>query len=243
MKKGDEWKAAFQMNWGLFEPLVTFFGLTNSPSMFQMMMKDIFQDLIMEGIVCVYLDDILIFMKSIKEHQCITWLMLEWHVQRQNLHGSRIPVKVVGVIDWPTLTSKRRYSPFSGSQTSIEDSSKISCTTWNPFLSSQKKSEIGNGGFQSSLIKNQVTSSPILCFADDSKAFHIEADSSDYATGSVLSQQSSDNLKWHPITFYSKSLNAVKQNYEIHDNKMPVVMRSLEEWRHFLKGVKHKVEI
>ena len=72
MKEGDEWKAAFRTNRGLYEPLVMFFGLTNSPSTFQTMMNDIFQDLIMEGVVCVYLDDILIYTKSIEEHQRIT---------------------------------------------------------------------------------------------------------------------------------------------------------------------------
>ena len=71
----------------------------------------------------------------------------------------------------------------------------------------------------------------------------MEADSSNFATGMVLSQQSSEDLKWHPIAFYSKSLNAVKQNYEIHNKEMLAVMRSLKEWRHFLEGVKHKVEI
>jgi hypothetical protein len=40
-------------------------------------MNDIFQDLIMEGVVCVYLDDILIFTKSIEEHRCVTQLVLE----------------------------------------------------------------------------------------------------------------------------------------------------------------------
>jgi hypothetical protein len=69
-------------------------------------------------------------------------------------------------------------------------------------------------------IKNCITSSPILHFADDSKAFRIEADSSDYATGRVLSQQLSGDLKWHPIAFYSKSLNAVEQNYNIHNKEM-----------------------
>jgi hypothetical protein len=88
-----------------------------------------------------------------------------------------------------------------------------------------------------------VTSSPILRFAHDAKAFQVEADSSDFATGVVLSQQSSDDLKWHPIAFYSKSLNTVEQNYKIHDKEMLAVMRALEEWRHFLKGAKHKVEI
>jgi hypothetical protein len=57
------------------------------------------------------------------------------------------------------------------------------------------------------------------------------------------SQQSSDDLKWHPIAFYSKSLNTIEHNYDIHNKEMLAVMRALEEWRHFLKGVKQKVEI
>jgi Reverse transcriptase (RNA-dependent DNA polymerase) len=68
IKEGDEWKAAFHTNCGLYEPLVMFFGLTNSPATFQIMMNVIFQDLIMEGHVCVYLDDILIFTKMLAEH-------------------------------------------------------------------------------------------------------------------------------------------------------------------------------
>jgi hypothetical protein len=42
-----------------------------------MVMNNIFQDLIMEGIVCVYLNNILILTKSIKEHCCITQLILK----------------------------------------------------------------------------------------------------------------------------------------------------------------------
>jgi hypothetical protein len=64
--RGDEWKAAFCTNRGLFEPLVMYFGLTNSPATFQTMMNEIFQDLITEGIVSVYLDDILIFTNSLE---------------------------------------------------------------------------------------------------------------------------------------------------------------------------------
>ena len=77
MKEGDEWKAAFCTNRGLFEPLVMFFGLTNSPSTFQTMMNDIFHDLIMEGVVCVYLDDILIFSKTLEEQRRVTRIVLE----------------------------------------------------------------------------------------------------------------------------------------------------------------------
>ena len=68
IKEGDEWKAAFRTNRGLFEPLVMFFGLTNSPETFQMMMNDLFKTLIDEGVVVVYMDDILIFTESLEQH-------------------------------------------------------------------------------------------------------------------------------------------------------------------------------
>jgi len=68
IKPRDEWKAAFRTNRDLFEPLVMFFGMTTSPATFQTMMNDIFQDLIAEGIMVVYLDDILIFTRTEEEH-------------------------------------------------------------------------------------------------------------------------------------------------------------------------------
>src|SRR6266540_2052990 len=45
IKEGGEWKAMFQMNQGLFKPLIMFFNLTNSPATFQMIMDNIFDKL------------------------------------------------------------------------------------------------------------------------------------------------------------------------------------------------------
>ena len=69
IKEGDEWKAAFVTNQGLFEPKVMFFSLTNSSATFQALMNAIFADLIAEGKVAVYLDDILIWSSNITEHR------------------------------------------------------------------------------------------------------------------------------------------------------------------------------
>jgi Reverse transcriptase (RNA-dependent DNA polymerase) len=69
IKDGDQWKGAFKTNRGLFEPMVMFFGLCNSPATFQAMMNDIFQDMIDEGWIVIYMDDILIFSKDLQEHQ------------------------------------------------------------------------------------------------------------------------------------------------------------------------------
>jgi len=129
IKPRDEWKAAFRTNRGLFEPLVMLFGMTNSPATFQTMMNDIFQNLIAEGIVVVYLDDILIFTKTEEEHAQAVRRMLqvlkenklflrpekcEFYKQRIECLGlvisenevSMDPVKVAGVREWPTPENK-----------------------------------------------------------------------------------------------------------------------------------------
>jgi hypothetical protein len=135
--EGDEWKAAFRMNRGLFEPLVMYFSLTNSLATFQTMMNEIFQDLITEGVVSVYLDNILIFTNLTEEHRRITCLVLDCmrkhklylRLEKCEFKQTRIeylgiiishnkvkmdPVKIVGVADWPTPSNKKEVQSFIG---------------------------------------------------------------------------------------------------------------------------------
>jgi len=81
-----------------------------------------------------------------------------------------------------------------------------------------------------------VTTAPVLVSPQDSEPFCIEADSSDFTSRAVLSQQLPREEKWHPIAFYSKSLSPVEWNYEIYDKEMLTIICALEEWRHFLEG-------
>ena len=83
MKDGDEWKTAFQANQGLFEPLVMFFSLTNSPTIFQTMMNHLCQDLINWGKVVVYMDDIIIFTATLDEHWQIVREVLQLLCEKQ----------------------------------------------------------------------------------------------------------------------------------------------------------------
>ena len=73
IKKGDKHKAMFITNQGLFEPTVMFFGLTNSPATFQMVMNTIFAEEIAEGWLIVYMDDILVATKDDQQShdQCV----------------------------------------------------------------------------------------------------------------------------------------------------------------------------
>src|SRR5882724_5565203 len=120
------------MNRGLFKPLVMCFGLTNSPAMFQTMMNDIFKDLIDEGVMTIYMDNILIFGgRTQQQHHTIVVKVLDilWKhrlylkVEKcifeqprvEYLGGLILPegrvemdlVKVAGIQDWPTPKERR----------------------------------------------------------------------------------------------------------------------------------------
>ena len=77
IKEGDQWKAAFKTNKGLFKPMVMFFGLCNSPATFQAMMNETFWDMLDKGWIVIYMDDILIFSKNEEEHRKRTLHVLQ----------------------------------------------------------------------------------------------------------------------------------------------------------------------
>ena len=68
IKEGDEWKAAFMMPEGLFEPTVMFFGLTNSPVTFQAIMNELLRDLINIGKVATFIDDVIVGTETEEGH-------------------------------------------------------------------------------------------------------------------------------------------------------------------------------
>jgi len=71
IKEGDEWKGAFITKRGLFELTVMFFGMTHLPATFQSMMNDYITNMIAQGWVLIYIDDILIFSYSPKTPKII----------------------------------------------------------------------------------------------------------------------------------------------------------------------------
>jgi hypothetical protein len=143
IKKGDKWKAAFKTKFGHWEPLVMFFGLTNSPSTFQEMMNVIYKDIIERHaargtIIQIYMDHIAITTsRTLQDHINVVHNVLrvaEQHnlyfkLSKCTFHASSIdylgviiekgmtcmdPVKIAGIKNWPTPTKVKDVRSFLG---------------------------------------------------------------------------------------------------------------------------------
>ncbi|KAG5722192.1 hypothetical protein E4T56_gene5334 [Termitomyces sp. T112] len=201
----------------------------------------------MEGIVCVYLDNILIYTKMLEEHYQITCLILE-HFHQHQLYfkpekckfeqtwieylgliifhraAEMDLVKVAGVAGWPEPKNKKEDF-LHHAHPLFDLTSKDIVWSWVP-----------PEQMAFNALECTVTSGPILLFPDDDFPFQVEVNSYNFVTGAVLSQESLEDRKRHLVAFYFKSLSTVEQNYKIYDKEMLAIIWSFKEWWHFLEG-------
>jgi len=73
------------MHVGLFKPVVMYFGLTNSPTTFQMIMNNIFCNLINKGDVATFIDNVLVGIEMEEGHDKLVEEILRW-LEEHNLY-------------------------------------------------------------------------------------------------------------------------------------------------------------
>ncbi len=230
-------------------------------------MNDIFKDLIASGAVTVYLDNILIMSKTKKEHCRITHKVLkvlwknklflkaekcEFDTLETKYLGVIIsegsiqmdPVKIQGIAEWPIPAKKQQLQLFLGFTNFywqfIKEYSKVvkpmtQLTGNNPW----KWGTVQQGTFDK--LKRLLAKEVVLAIPMEEGKFHMEADASEGAIGTILSQE--QDGKWRPVTFLSKSLMIMEQNYEIYTKELLVIMLTLDEWRHYLMGAAQDFKI
>ena len=138
------------------------------------------------------------------------------------------PAKVARVAEWPTLSTKKEVQLFLGFtnfyQSFIEGFSHIA----QPLFDLTKANSAFKWSSEEKLafdtLRDRIMSALILALPDNSRPYHVKADSSDFATRAVLSQQNLEDKKWHPVAFLSKSLSPVERNYEINDKEMLAIV-------------------
>ena len=267
--KGDEWKAAFKTNKGLFEPTVMFFGMCNSPAMFQSMMDKIFVTIIKGKLVIIYIDDILIFAKTREELKQITKLVLE-KLRENNLflkakkcefektkikylgmiieEGwiSMDPIKLAGIQEWPTPTMVKQVWSFLGFGNFYWKFISHYSDLAKPLTDLTKKDRKfeWTKGCQQSFdnLKKRLMEELVLLMPDHNQPFQIELDASKVATGAILTQLDSNGDR-HPVAFLSQNFTDTERRYKIYDWELLGIIWALKEWWHYLQGSGHMTTV
>ena len=265
MDQGWRWKAAFKMNRGLFEPTVMFFGMCNSLATFQSMMDTMFKDLIEEGIIIIYMDDLFLFAKNLTSLKENTKLVLQrlrdndlylkpWKCKFAQtkvewlgmiIEENRISMdagKLKGIWDWPTPTTVKEVRGFLGFGNFYRRFIRHYSNIAKPLNDITKKDWPFNWttdcqqAFEE--LKRCFTEELVLMMPDQTKPFQIECDTSKYTSGAVLTQNNGNGNR-HPCAFISKTFSETERNYEIYDRELLAIIWALEEWWHYIQGSPH----
>jgi predicted aspartyl protease len=264
VKEGDEWKTAFRTRYGLFEWLVTPFGLTGAPATFQRYINSTLQEYLDE-FVTAYIDDVLIYSSgSLADHRKKVMAVMK-KMQEAGLQvdidkcdfeaktvkylgfiieagrGIRVdPEKIQAIQLWERPTTVRGVRSFLGFanyyRTFVPRFSEIA----RPLTALTKKGvpfTWTNECEQAFLdLKTLLISAPVLAQWDPDRTTVVEADSSGYAIGGALSQYDDEGIL-RPVAFFSQKNNPAECNYPIHDKELLAVIRCLEQWDPELRSV------
>lgn len=256
-------KTAFSVNNGHYEYLRMPFGLKNAPCTFQRVMDNVLREYL-HKFCFVYMDDIVVFSKSLHEHMLHLRLIFEklqafnLKVQLDKTEFLRKEVAFLGHVVTPDGVKP--------------NPSKLEAVENYPLPKNQKeiKSFLGLVGYYRKFIpkfaklvspltrclkkgatikpsdpdyvaafhqcKELLTNAPILAYPDFEKQFTLTTDASNVAVGGVLSQNK------RPIAYYSRTLNSAERNYSTIERELLAILDCTKHFRPYLFGQHFKIE-
>ncbi|KAM4063676.1 reverse transcriptase (RNA-dependent DNA polymerase) [Hirsutella rhossiliensis] len=198
VEEGDEWKTAFRTRYGLYEWLVTPFGLTGAPATFQRYINHTLRDFLDE-FCSAYIDDILIYSSDAG---------LQIDIDKCDFEAKS--VKYLGFIveagKGIRVDPEKVFSNIAAPLTAL--TKKDAVFAW---------SKECDKAFEE--LKALLTSAPVLAQWDPDRETIVETDSSGYVTGGALSQKGDDGIM-RPVAFFSKKNAPAECNYPIHDKEL-----------------------
>ena len=232
------------------------FELINDSISFQQYMNNVLWDFL-NDFCQVYLNDILIYSKTQREHKQHVKMILnrlqeaslqinirkcEFDVEEiiflkvvvseQSLRMNSVKVKVI--VNWTTSINLKEVQSFvrfvNFYHRFIKNFSKLvkSFTQLTRKDMSFVWNEVCIQAFDN--LKKQVSLISVLQHFDSKRQTILEIDASDYVKDEILSQYDDEKV-FHSMTFYSKSMIFAECNYHIYDKKLLVIIWCFEHWR------------
>ncbi|GBG74847.1 hypothetical protein CBR_g19359 [Chara braunii] len=264
----DQDKTAFKTRDGLsvlrtHQPLS--FGLTNAPATFQSLMDKVLCEQIGRFMV-VYLNDILIFSKSMEEHlkhleevlAILKKTQLHLNLEKSEfgkdsviylghqLSAARLEpeaTKIEVIRDWPQLANIRELRSFLGLASYYRKFVPRFSIIARPLsrLTSKNVSYSWDAACTKAFrtLKEALVSYLVLRIADPKLTFVVTTDASQYGIGAMLQQDDGDGLR--PLEYYSKRMPSVKVATSTYMRELYALRMALDHWKHYLLGRHFKV--
>jgi RNase H-like domain found in reverse transcriptase/Reverse transcriptase (RNA-dependent DNA polymerase)/Integrase zinc binding domain/Retroviral aspartyl protease/Chromo (CHRromatin Organisation MOdifier) domain len=255
-------KTAFRTRYGHYEFLVLPFGLTNAPATFMHLMHQALRPLLDECAL-VFLDDILIYSKTLEEHEQHVRRVLD-ALREQKLYakeskceffkheveflGHRVGQdgvrmmedKVEAIREWPKPRSVRDVRAFLGTagyyRKFIRDFSAIAAPLSDLTKDGVSFEWLAQHETAFAKLKAAIAQGPVLILPNPSLPFVVHTDASGFAVGAVLQQDQGKGLQ--PIAFLSKKMLDAETRYPVHEQELLAIIQALTAWRHYLHGSK-----
>ncbi|GBG77800.1 hypothetical protein CBR_g25731 [Chara braunii] len=261
----DQHKTAFKTRDGLYEFTVMPFGLTNTLATFQSLMVKVLREQIGRFVV-VYLNDILIFSKSMEEHlkhleEVMTILkktQLHLNLEKSKFGedsviylGHRLSAtglepeatKVEVIRDWPQPANIHELRSVLGLASYYRKFVPRFSIVARPLSRLTSKNvpyswdTACTTAFQA--LKDAWVSYPVLRIANPKLTFVVTTDASQYGIVAVLQQDDGDGLR--PLEYYSKRMPSVKVATSTDMRELYALRMVLDHWKYYLLGCHFKV--
>jgi hypothetical protein len=254
-------KTTFVTRYGQYEFTVVSFGLTNASAYFMNMMNKVFMDEL-DKFVVVFIDDILVYSSTAKEHgqhlrvvlerlrqnqlyakfsKCKFWLeevaFLGHVLTAEGVAVDLTKIEAVKECEQPrNLTDIRSFLGLAGYyRRFIENFSKIAKPMTNLLKKTNEFEWTPECELSFHTLKQNLTTTPVLALPDIQKDFVVYYDASRQGLGCVLMQNG------RVIAYASHQLKDHEQRYPTHDLELAAVVHALKIWRHYL--IRNKCDI
>jgi hypothetical protein len=255
---------AFRTRYGHYEYLVMPFGLVNAPATFQRLANATLESRPGDAeeprdFVMVYMDDVIIFSKSLEEHERhVRWVLqrlrdaklyvrpskCNWFTQRCNFLGHVVSEagievdgrKVEAIVQWSAPRNPKELMSFLGAANYFRRHIRKFSHMAAPLTELLRKDRPWVWGKPQdeafAALKHALTTAPVLRPPDPSLPYILYTDASDEAVGAVLMQD--DGSGPQPVAYLSRKHTSAERNYPTREKELLAIVEALKEWRHYL---------
>jgi hypothetical protein len=238
------------------------FGLTNAPATFQYIMNSVLEPYLRKFVI-VFMDDILIYSKSIEEHTHHLRLVLQllrkhqFYIKRTNcvfaqgeleylghiIYAEGVktdPMKTQVMTDWPRPSNITELSGFLGLIGYYRKIVRHYGILARPLTNLLKKKQFlwdDEAQVAFDTLKKVMTTTPVLALPDFTVPFIVETGASDQGLGAMLMQHDK------PIAFLSKTLSSNHKFLSIYEKEFWALIMAVERWRPYLQRQEFIIKI